>query len=1111
MMKIKKVNCLFILVLLIFHFKGPAQFTRFKRITNEEGLQSISINAIAQDKNGFIWLGSTGGISKYDGYKLINYTNVSDTSGISSSNVSCLLADKNDKLWIGFYKGGMNCLDLRTNEFTYYKYDSLNANSILSETVKSIVELNDDELALATSKGLDIFNRKTNSFKHYRHSENDPKSLMSDNIKSIVKDKDGSLWIAHYGKGISHLNLITGEKTEYTVGNDNKHLSYAGIKDLMLDRDGLLWISLWNAGINILDTKTGSILHPGDTAALIRNASKIGLVFDIYEDKSGKIWFATAESGIIRFDKKTGENLIFKNDPDDPESLGDNTVMSLLEDRTGVLWAGTWRNGVNYFDTRSLLFGYFKHESNNEGSLNNNIVSKIFYESEEKILLGTASSITEFNPKTKKFKTFPVDKRGESLGENSIINDIALDRTGLYWIATNGGGLYRFDPIQNKYKRYFPTNDSNSIGGDTPLKIVVDDNNDLWLSLSFYGLYHFDRKKDKFYKVNHLTAEERKSGQAKITQLLKDEEGNILIATEAQGLLRLNVNTRSIQKIYSPIDPKTKLGLVISAMAFDKNGMLLLATSDGLIRLNRKTGQTENFTLKNPLLKILIIGIIEDDENNLWLSGTDELLRFDPVKNTVTEFHPADGLQGREFFPHSYCKMKDGHLLFGGIKGFNYFLPAELANQKEPPALHFTELTVENKNFDLPQHIAYTNSITLSYKNNFFSLSFAALDFANPEEHLFKYKLEGFNEDWVDIKDQHSITFTNLDHGSYLLKIKGCNSNGIWNETPLTLQITITPPFWKTKWFYALCVIIIISSFYGYIKYREKKHVKEKVILEKKVAERTEELNIEKLKVEEAHKDIKDSIHYAQRIQKAILTPLEILHEVYPDSFILYQPKDIVSGDFYWILHSTQKLKRKDRLAFAAADCTGHGVPGAFMSMLNSSLLNQTAHDPNINTPAEALNFLNAELPKNLKSSEKGQSIKDGMDIAFCLVDLTTNILHFAGANNPCWIIRKFELIELAPTKQAITASDEYEKKRFTDQEFQLQKGDCIYVFTDGYADQFGGPKGKKFKYKTLANLLIQINTESMERQREILRTKFMEWKGDLEQVDDVCIIGVRV
>jgi serine phosphatase RsbU (regulator of sigma subunit) len=276
---------------------------------------------------------------------------------------------------------------------------------------------------------------------------------------------------------------------------------------------------------------------------------------------------------------------------------------------------------------------------------------------------------------------------------------------------------------------------------------------------------------------------------------------------------------------------------------------------------------------------------------------------------------------------------------------------------------------------------------------------------------------------------------------------------------------------------------------------------KQKTLIELKNIE-TEE---QKHTIEEKSKEITDSINYAQRIQRGILPSSADLQKAVGEHFVLFKPKDIVSGDFYWCAETGSVN------LIAAADSTGHGVPGAFMSMLGKTLLNQAVKDPSVQMPSQVLNYVNAELPNNLRSHGKETSIKDGMDIVLCAIDRKKNVLHFAGANNPLWIVRNTALIELEATKQAITATNEYEKKPFNDKFVELQKGDCVYLFTDGYADQFGGPKGKKFKYKQLADILKEICVKPVDEQRHILEQRFNAWKGDLEQVDDVCIIGIKI
>ena len=263
--------------------------------------------------------------------------------------------------------------------------------------------------------------------------------------------------------------------------------------------------------------------------------------------------------------------------------------------------------------------------------------------------------------------------------------------------------------------------------------------------------------------------------------------------------------------------------------------------------------------------------------------------------------------------------------------------------------------------------------------------------------------------------------------------------------------------------------------------------------------------------IEQKNKDITDSINYAKRIQLGILPPNEVLDNCFKNYFVFYKPKDIVSGDFYWAVNSANRNTNEKLSIIAAVDCTGHGVPGAFMSMLGNTLLNQTITNPEVRTAADVLNYLNTKLPENLKSTGAEQNIRDGMDMTLCIFDFKNMKMEFAGANNPCWVIRDNEIIVLKGDKQAISASVDIEKRDFTNQIFDLKKNDFIYLLTDGFCDQFGGPKEKKFTYKRLRDLLLTNYSKSCEQQKELLNSVFEDWRGDLEQIDDICIIGIKV
>ncbi len=309
--------------------------------------------------------------------------------------------------------------------------------------------------------------------------------------------------------------------------------------------------------------------------------------------------------------------------------------------------------------------------------------------------------------------------------------------------------------------------------------------------------------------------------------------------------------------------------------------------------------------------------------------------------------------------------------------------------------------------------------------------------------------------------------------------------------------------------------------------------------LEEKVAqrtaqleERTEELEIERAKLREVNQNVFSSIRYAERIQNAILPRKEEIEPLFRDHFIFFRPRDIVSGDIYWMARvrtSTPEenspssipqvvskqpavAEGSELIVFAAVDCTGHGVPGAFLSILGHDILNRTVQDPQVNSPGQALQHLDDAVQRTFERSQGGdESIKDGMDMGMCALDRSRMILYFAGAQNPCYIIREGELFELKGDKQVIGGSTPNEEKKFTDHRFEVQQGDAIYLFSDGYPDQFGGPKGKKFKYKAFKELLIQVHHKEMSEQHRIIEETFDDWKGEHEQIDDVLVIGVRV
>lgn len=387
----------------------------------------------------------------------------------------------------------------------------------------------------------------------------------------------------------------------------------------------------------------------------------------------------------------------------------------------------------------------------------------------------------------------------------------------------------------------------------------------------------------------------------------------------------------------------------------------------------------------------------------------------------------------------------------------------------------------------------------LSYDQNSVRFNFHANAFEYPEAVEYQYRLLGQSEAWNTTVEQQ-VLINDLNPGAYTFEVKARVGDGQWSD-PVGMSFELRPPFWQTLWFIGLLIVTGIALFFVVLKWRTSQLEKRKAELEQTVADRTKDIAEQKAIVEEKNKEIVDSITYAKRIQQAILPPQRLVKSFLRESFILYKPKDIVAGDFYWL------EAVDDMVLFAAADCTGHGVPGAMVSVVCHNALNRAVREYGLRAPGEILDKTKEIVVQEFERSDN--EVKDGMDIALCALDKNSGMLHFSGANNPLWLVQNGEMTTIKGNKQPIGKFVNAEA--FDTHSFQLNTGDAIYIFSDGYIDQFGGEKGKKFKARPFRELLLSIQTKSMAEQRQIIEQTFEDWKGQLEQVDDVCVIGVKV
>lgn len=1103
----------------------------FEKISIEEGLSQVYVNSIIQDKKGFIWIATQDGLNKFDGYvfKVYKPDSKSDNS-LRSNVIKTLFEDFEGNIWIGTAGGGLSCFDPVKERFTNYLNDPFNKSSLSNDDVYAIYQDKDSIMWIGTyGGGLNKFYPKTGVFISYMHSAEDPHSISGNTIRAINEDNSGNLWIGVDEGGLNKFDKRTAKFRHFLHDETNVNTVCSNvILTIYKDSQGKLWIGTYGGGFDIFDPVTEMFLHY--KTSLTSNSLSHDIVWAFNEVDDSQMWIGTRGGGLNIFNQNTNSFSVFKKNSYKEASLTDNNILSITKDKSGVVWIGTETNGVCKVDSKIKRFNILRANTSN-GILNNNIMSLI----EDKlgrVWIGTRGggiSIIDKNGTISNF--FPEVAKKE--GFENILS-MVFDGDSCIWLGTDGNGFFKVNiftgAVLNKYK-FDPTN-KNSLSNNAVTSLYMDTDNILWIGTYGGGLNKFDTKKGKF---RNFPIDYTNFMKNVVWNIYSDQSGIIWVGTGGKGLMRIDKKTERyifFENIFN--DPTSISNNVVLSIAEAKDGTIWVGTGGGgLNKFDRENGVFSSFTMKDGLPNDMILGIAEDNNGNLWLSTYNGISCFNPENKRFHNYFETDGIADNTLNERAYLKSKEGELFFGSINGVTHFYPDSIKSNSFLPPVVFTDFKIFNKSVGINEHIngtvilkksiTTTKVIELSYKLNVFSIEFSSLHFVEPKNNLYKYKMEGFDEDWITTDaSKRFATYTNLNGGEYIFKVKASNSDGIWSEESATVKIIIIPPFYKKPWFYIFVFITLVVFVYLFIKYREKQLIKDRNRLEKMVEERTTEINQQKEELRQqsdllsknnedlfrTNSLIKDSISYAKRIQDAVLPSDHFIKTHVPELFVYFKPKDIVSGDFYWF--SVQK----NRIYIAVSDCTGHGVPGAFMSMIGSTLLNEIIISKDEITPAEMLMKLNEGVINalNQNSDTTVDSQDDGMDITICCIDKEKNQVEIACANHIVYIEDDGDFRMHAGDICSIGGIFSGEQdKAFTNYSFPYKKGVRIFMFTDGYQDQFGGPKNKKFLASQFKDLLMNNSKIPMDNFPELLEMTFDQWKGKNKQVDDVLVMGLKL
>ncbi len=838
---------------------------QFSHLDITNGLSNNEVNCIYKDTKGFMWFGTMAGLNRYDGYKFkVFKNNTHDTTSISDDFISIITQGPFNMLWMQT-RSGFNIYNPLTEHFDRNIRAALSRISIPGSYINQLKKDKFDNFwFLLPLSGVYKYNSITGKTIHLTHRTLDTTSIYSDDLTDLSQDSKGDIWLVHRRGVIEKLDHNTNKITKRIYNINDIYKREINPFKLYIDRQDDLWMFSVNNPLGVYYINTNKNIFKHIDKSSPGNHLNADIVTNIIQDDKNIIWVATDHGGINLINKSDLKIQYLVNREDDNKSLAQNSTISIYKDNMGIVWIGTYKEGISYYHEDIIKFPLYKHHSSDPKSLSNDDVNKFAEDEKGNLWIGTnGKGLIYFNRKNGSFTTYQHDVSNTNSLTNNIIVSLCLDHEHKLWIGTYFGGLDCYD---GKTFTHYRHNNSipTSISDDRIWEIMEDSSHRLWIGTLDGGLNLLEPNTHKFihYKADGSSAIHSNY----ISGLVEDENKNLWIST-SYGIDVLMNKTQKFQ--YYSNSQQTSNSLIhnnVTNLMEDSRHLFWIATRGGLSILDKSKNQFINLRKEDGLPDNAILDILEDDNHNMWVSTPNGLSNIilsyqnNKLNFQFENYDETDGLQGRAFNENASLKTKTGELIFGGPHGFNIFKPSVIKSNKSTPVLVLTDFQVFNKSVNagdsldrriiLTKAISETKNITLNYNESAFSIEFADLNLFNPGKVKLEYMLEGFDKGWT-ISDNHirKATYTNLDPGEYVFKVKWVGKKISSDENPLKLAISIRPPYWKTTWAYLIYILSFVTALF-YIRHRGIQKIEMKYALEREreAAHRMHELDMMKIK-----------------------------------------------------------------------------------------------------------------------------------------------------------------------------------------------------------------------------------------------------------------------
>lgn len=826
-------------------------------LQQSDGLSKNKVNCIVQDSSGYIWLGTTNGLNRYDGYSIKWYIHdKEDSTSISHNRIECLCVDSDNNIWIGTENGGLNVFNQETHTFKRYFY-GIAENSISSNHIYCIFEDLNNTIWIGTRNGLNRYHKASDSFERFFYNTI-TESDRNTTVTSVHSANKKHLWIGTYGKGLIKMDLGSNALTLY---NSQQKNSLNDDKVWTVYEDSLtnkLWIGTESGALNVLNFNTQKFEYYGNFEQnLYYRGSNV--VRSIVPGLDNDIWIGSDGGGIYCLNHEIGYFYEYVHNEANPNSLGSNSITKLYKDRDDKLWIGLVVNGVDRINLHQPKFFNISKSNLDERQIPSNLINYLLLDDAKNFWIGTENGLIKSDSNLNLIRVFIENPMNPNSLSNDVITGLMKARDGKLWIGTYLGGVDVYNPRTNRFTNLSKIANGGALSSSFVRSFYEDSDGNIWIGSIRGGLDMYNPITEKI--INH----KRSILSNYIMKITGDAHNNLWVATFGDGLWKYNTKTKKID-VFSTNESKNSLAdNFINTLYFDKDSNLWIGTANGLNMMDITSGSIESYSRKNGLQNLDILSIVEDSEKNLWLGTAKCLTRFNKQEKCADNFTQYDGLKNESYNFNAALSDHRGNILMGGNEGIDIFNPKDIKPIKRKPKLRFTDLYIFNQRVLVNQNIHNqvvlskalhdTKKLVIKNKNRVFSLYYSPFDYYSPNTYAFEYRLKELDENWINNGTKNYINFNYLDYGKYTLQVRVANANEADQEF-LQMGLEIKPPFYLSKLFIivsTLGLILLIVLYYFIRLYREKELSKR---LEKIVMEKTQDLHETNTRLEENQADL---------------------------------------------------------------------------------------------------------------------------------------------------------------------------------------------------------------------------------------------------------------